>query len=68
MRHRHPRGDRDMATTKSTKRHTSKAERQQARERAQERAQAALDRLGEGVREVYQSERWESWLRSLSKF
>ncbi len=39
-----------MATTKSTKRHTSKAERQQARERAQERAQAALDRLGEGVR------------------
>lgn len=24
--------------------------------------------LGEGVREVYQSERWESWLRSLSKF
>ena len=57
-----------MATTKSTKRHMSKAERQQARERAQERAQAALDRLGEGVREVYQSERWESWLRSLSKF
>ena len=36
--------------------------------RAQVRAQAALDRLGEGVREVYQSERWESWLRSLSKF
>ena len=29
---------------------------------------SALDRLGEGVREVYQSERWESWLRSLSKF
>jgi hypothetical protein len=57
-----------MATTKSTKRHMSKAERQQARERAQERAQAALDRLGEGVRAVYDSERWESWLRSLSKF
>ncbi|WP_078687731.1 MULTISPECIES: ArdC-like ssDNA-binding domain-containing protein [Atopobiaceae] len=53
-----------MATTKSTKRHTSKAERQQARERAQ----AALDRLGEGVRAVYDSERWESWLRSLSRF
>ena len=46
----------------------SKAERQQAREKAQERAQAALDRLGEGVREVWQSERWESWLRSLAKF
>ena len=60
VRHRHPKGDKDMATTKSTKRHVSKAERQQARERAQERAQAALDRLGEGVREVYQSERWES--------
>lgn len=57
-----------MATTKSTKRHTSKAERKQACERAQERAQAALDRLGEGVRKVYQSERWESWLQSLAKF
>lgn len=57
-----------MATTKSTRRHTSKSERQQARESAQERAQAALDRLGEGVRAVYDSERWESWLRSLSRF
>ena len=64
----HPRGDSDTSTTKSSKRNMSKAERQQAREKAQERAQAALDRLGEGVREVYQSERWESWLRSLSKF
>lgn len=53
-----------MATTKSTRRHTSRAERQQARERAQ----AALDRLGEGIRAVYDSERWESWLRSLSRF
>ena len=57
-----------MATTKNTKRHANKAERQQARERAQERAQAALDRLGEGVRAVYDSERWEAWLRSLSRF
>lgn len=65
---RHPRGDKDMATTKSTKRRMSKAERQQAREAAQEKAQAALDRLGEGVRAVYDSERWESWLRSLAKF
>ena len=46
----------------------SGAERQQARERAQERAQAALDRLGEGVREVYRSGRWEQWLRSLARF
>lgn len=57
-----------MATTKSTKRHTSRTERQQAREMAQQRARAALDRLGEGVRAVYDSERWESWLRSLSRF
>ena len=57
-----------MAATKSTRRHMSRAERQQARERAQERAQAALDRLGEGVRAVYDSERWESWLRSLGRF
>lgn len=61
-------GGKDMSATKSTKRHMSKAERQQARERAQERAQAALDRLGEGVRAVYDSERWESWLQSLSRF
>lgn len=53
---------------KSTKRNMSRTERQQARERAQERAQAALDRLDEGVREVYRSERWEQWLRSLAKF
>ena len=43
----------------------SKAE---ARERAQAKAQAALDKLGEGVRGVYESERWETWLRSLSRF
>ena len=57
-----------MAATKSTKRHVGRAERQQARERAQERARAALDRLDEGVREVYRSERWETWLHSLAKF
>lgn len=62
---RHPKGDKDMG--KSTK-HMSKAERQQAREKAQERAQAALDRLDEGVREVYESERWRLWLDSLAKF
>ena len=68
VRTRHPRGDKDMATTRNGKRHASRAECQRAREAAQAKAQAALDRLGEGVREVYQSERWESWLRSLSKF
>ena len=57
-----------MATTKSGKRHTSRAERQQAREAAQAKAQAALDRLDEGVREVYESERWRTWLDSLAKF
>lgn len=52
----HPRGDRDMTASKSTKNYRNKAERQQAREAAQ----AALDRLGEDVRAVYDSERWES--------
>ena len=44
--------------------------RQSASRRARGRrsARAALDRLGEGVRAVYDSERWESWLRSLSRF
>ena len=68
MRTRHPKGDKDMATTKSNKRHMSRTKRQQAREAAQAKAQAALDRLDEGVRKVYQSERWESWLRSLARF
>ena len=57
-----------MAASKGTKNRRSRAERQQAREAAQAKAQAALDRLGEGVREVYQSERWEQWLGSLAKF
>ena len=52
---------------KSTK-HISEAELQQAREMAQERAQATLDRLGQGVRDVWESERWEAWLRSLGRF
>lgn len=45
-----------MTASKSTKNYRNKAERQQAREAAQ----AALDRLGEDVRAVYDSERWES--------
>ena len=57
-----------MTASKSTKNYRNKAERQQAREAAQAKAQAALDRLGEDVRAVYDSERWESWLRSLAKF
>jgi antirestriction protein ArdC len=57
-----------MATTKNTKRRMTKEERQQARETAQAKAQAALDRLGEGVRAVYDSERWETWLQSLARF
>jgi len=62
---RNPRGDKEMS--KSTK-STNKAERQQAREKAQERAQAALDRLEQGVHDVWESERWEAWLRSLGRF
>lgn len=49
-----------MTASKSTKNYRNKAERQQAREAAQAKAQAALDRLGEDVRAVYDSERWES--------
>ena len=57
-----------MAANKNRKRNQTKAERQQAREAAQAKAQAALDRLGEGVRAVYDSERWETWLQSLARF
>lgn len=57
-----------MAANRTNKRHSTAAGRQQAREAAQAKAQAALDRLGEGVRGVYESERWEQWLGSLSKF
>lgn len=57
-----------MAATKSRKGNQTKAGRQQAREAAQAKAQAALDRLGEGVRAVYDSKRWETWLRSLARF
>jgi len=48
--------------------HMSEAERRQVRENAQQRAQEALDRLGQGVRGVWESERWEQWLRSLGRF
>ena len=47
---------------------TKTNDKQQAREAAQTKAQAALDRLDEGMREVYDSERWKAWLDSLSKF
>lgn len=57
-----------MAATKNRKRNQTKAGRQQAREAAQAKAQAALDRLGEGVRAVYDSDRWETWLQSLARF
>ena len=35
---------------------------------AQARAQAALDRIGDGVRSVWESEAWERWLDTLAKF
>lgn len=52
----------------SKKRHMNKHEENEARLIAQERTQAAFDLLCEGIRAVYASERWESWLQSLSKF
>lgn len=59
---RNPKGDKDMGKGNKG---MSKAE---AREMAQAKARAALDRLDEGVRGVYDSERWETWLKSLSRF
>lgn len=51
-----------------TRRKRTPSERHKAREAAQERVQAALDRLDDGVRDVYHSERWRTWLTTLSKF
>ena len=42
--------------------------RQERREAAQAKAQAALDRLGDGIRSVWDSEEWAKWLRTLAKF
>ena len=59
-----PRGDQIMKTTKSCKDMT----RQERREAAQAKAQAALDRIGDGIRSVWESEAWERWLDTLAKF
>ena len=53
-----------MKTTKSYKDMTSE-ERKAA---AQAKAQAALDRIGDGVRSVWDSEEWAQWLKTLAKF
>ncbi len=53
-----------MKTTKSYKDMT----REERRAAAQAKAQAALDRIGDGVRSVWDSEEWERWLRTLAKF
>ena len=42
--------------------------KQERRAAAQAKAQAALDRLGDGIRSVWDSEAWERWLRTLAKF
>ena len=42
--------------------------KQERREAAQARAQAALDRLGDGIRSVWESEAWRWWLDTLAKF
>ena len=57
---RNPKGDKDMGNKSMSK--------VEACERAQAKAQAALDRLDEGIRGVYSSERWETWLKSLGRF
>ena len=53
-----------MKTTKSYKNMT----REERKEAAQAKAQAALDRIGDGVRSVWESEEWAKWLRTLAKF
>ena len=52
-----------MKTTKAYKDMT----KQERREAAQVRAQAALDRIGDGVRSVWDSEAWRRWLTTLAK-
>ena len=42
--------------------------RQERKAAAQAKAQAALDRLGDGIRSVWQSESWRRWLDTLAKF
>ena len=53
-----------MKTTKAYKDMT----KQERREAAQAKAQAALDRLGDGIRSVWDSEAWRRWLDTLAKF
>ena len=53
-----------MKTAKSYKDMT----REERKAAAQAKAQAALDRLGDGIRSVWESEEWERWLRTLAKF
>ena len=63
-RNHNPRGDQIMETTKAYRDMT----REERRAAAQARAQAALDRIGDGVRSVWESEEWAKWLRTLAKF
>ncbi|MBR3159840.1 MAG: hypothetical protein IKF14_12175 [Atopobiaceae bacterium] len=53
-----------MKTTKSYEDMT----KQERREAAQAKAQAALDRLGDWIRSVWDSEAWRRWLTTLAKF
>ncbi|MBR3224952.1 MAG: hypothetical protein IKF78_06495 [Atopobiaceae bacterium] len=53
-----------MKTTKAYKDMT----REERKAAAQAKAQAALDRIGDGVRSVWESEEWERWLRTLAMF
>ena len=53
-----------MKTTKSYRDMT----REERKAAAQAKAQAALDRLGDGIRSVWDSEAWRRWLDTLAKF
>ncbi len=53
-----------MKTNKACKDMT----REERKRAAQAKAQAALDRIGYGVRAVWESETWKRWLDTLAKF
>ena len=53
-----------MKTEKSYKDMT----REERKAAAQAKAQAAIDRIGDGIRDVWSSEAWARWLDTLAKF
>lgn len=53
-----------MKNSKNSKTKTA----DERREAAQAKAPAALDRLGDGIRAVWQSDAWTRWLDTMARF